>query len=130
MVIEKFFETHTEKVPPSPHTINSFLYKLFHASDYGLIEYSVHHFTQFIQGFQQIIEAFADKEKCTLLHNILSKASTILSEEKVKWIIHNALNNKKNSIEVLRTGYFLKYHFKNKTRALIELSSRPTKSHI
>lgn len=124
MVMEKFFETHTEKIPPSPHTINSFLYKLFHTSDYGLIEYSVHHFTQFIQGFQQIIEAFADTEKCTLLHNILSKASTILSEEKIKWIIHNALNNKKNSIEVLRTGYFLKYHFKNKTRALIELYSQ------
>ena len=33
-------------------------------------------------------------------------------------------NNKKNSIEVLRTGYFIKYHFKNKTRALIELYSQ------
>lgn len=121
MVIEKFFETHIEKISASSHTINSFLYKLLHASDYKLIEYSVHHFTQFVQGFQQIIETFLNAEKHTLLHSILSKASAILSEEEIKRVIHNP---QKSTTEILRTGYFIKYYFKNSTRALIELYSQ------
>lgn len=121
MVMEKFFETPISNIPVHANVINSFLYRFLNLSDYGLLEYSVNHFIQFLKGMRQYVDIFSEDNTSNLFNTILHKAAIILNDEKIKEIILIQEEAKISTTKLLRIAYFIQYRYKNKIKELMEL---------
>mgnify|MGYP001544585874 CR=1 FL=1 len=59
MVLDKFFETHTEPIPGGVLSfINNLNYRIFNSADFSLIRYSLEHFSTFLRIFRQLIQRY------------------------------------------------------------------------
>ncbi|MEO8765007.1 MAG: DNA mismatch repair protein MutS [Ginsengibacter sp.] len=121
MVIHKFYESILDKIPSRPTTSSTYLYKLFHASDYSLAKYSTGHAFDFIKGIQKLISIFLKEDAPDNLKKILQKASVLIEKHQLGIITSNEKFTDLSMAEMLGLAYYVRYHFRQNLEELIEL---------
>jgi DNA mismatch repair protein MutS len=121
MVIDKFYSTPLHPLPATAHWLNSHSYKLLHAPDFSLVRYSIQHFTDLLQGLQQIIRLFLNVGIPEILNRFIERAHQLLQNITVTDIgkVHNT--GSFTAIEIIRFGYFLRHPFKKNIQELIAI---------
>lgn len=124
MVMEKFYETPVDSIPPPTNLLNAYSYKLLHNPDYSLVKYSVGHFADFIRGCKQLVEIFDNEETPVLLRNFISRIKALIKDSRITKLADVLPGSKLSSQQVIYFGNYLRYHFKNDASELINIYSR------
>lgn len=127
MVMEKFFDTHSEPIPLSHGGmafVNDLFYRVFNSADYSLIKYSLSHFNTFLKGFKDIIREFDRGDTPSILKDILQKAANTLSRKELQEMMGTDMESKIPYSRVLYFGHQVKYFHHHGIEELIQLYSR------
>lgn len=124
MVIEKFYETALEEIPPHPNAVTSLSYRFLNTSDYSIIKYSSTHFANFVKGLREIVSLLMHENMPAILKTMLERTSGILNKPAVKEVLQTKSGKKLTHSEVLAFGHFLRQYFKSETQELIQIYSK------
>ncbi len=124
MVIERFYESQLDEIPKHPNTLSAINYKLFNASDFSILKYSVFHFSAFASGLKQIISLLEGSDNPDLLNGMLKRIDVLLNRPQVNKIIQQQKAPKPTYAEIISSGNFLRRKFKQECYELIEIYSR------
>lgn len=124
MVMERFYDTAIDSIPPGYDIFNAGFYKLFHGPDYSLVRYSIGHFADFIRGMQSIA-ALDKQENCPpMLSGPLQRISRLLDQDILLSLAEKRPGKKLTPSEVVRYGYFIKNRFRNSAHDLIAIYAK------
>lgn len=121
MVMEKFFSTQLDSIPPDSNWLNSRFYKLFHGPDYAIIRFSLQHFGDFIRGINKTIALLEGEQLPAKLAAILERAKTLTSDVHLQTLADKQRDATLSPQQVLYFGHYIRYRFKNPTNELIEI---------
>lgn len=121
MVLEKFYGTAIDMIPPGANPVSAFQYKLFHGPDYSFVRYSVGHFADFIRGMFRIIDLFAGEGCPPMLADLLQRAARLLDNEILRSLAGKETAAKYTPTQVILYGGYLSTHFKSSLFSLIEI---------
>ncbi len=124
MVIEKFYETALEEIPPNPNAVSSLSYRFLNSSDYSIIKYSATHFTALVKGLQEIVHLLMLENMSSVLEEMLERIRRLLNRPAVKEVLQTNANKKLSLSEVLAFGHFVRRNFKSESQELIEIYSK------
>jgi DNA mismatch repair ATPase MutS len=124
MVIERFYETAVNEIPPNPNPVNSISYKLFNGPDYSIIRYSVGHFFDFIQGMHELADLLSGEHTPPLLQKMIDRIRHLLSHVIAQFIIGTEKGKVATPQRILHISRFIRYHFKQQARELIDIYSK------
>jgi DNA mismatch repair protein MutS len=124
MVMEKFYETPIDEIPPSHDVFNSFIYQFLHKADHSLVKYSIGHFADFIKGMNSLIDLFENDGSPSLLRAYLQRAKNLLNND----ILHSLNKSQKNqsfpAMQVVNYGNYIRDRFKSGALELIDIYGR------
>lgn len=120
LMIERFYLATVDEIPSHPSTLNAYSYKLLHRPDFSLVEYSVGHAFDFVQGMQGMIRHFSAGAPPPL-EKLLSTAKQMMNRQQFAIIEHTHKASDLSITEVLQLGNFLRYHYKNNMRDLLDI---------
>lgn len=119
MVIEKFFDTPVSEIPARQDIISANLYRVFNASDFSLIRYSVKHCIDFIKGMKEMADILAQGNNPTLLKVLTDRIQMLLNKPAVQEM---TMQKKDLPISaILSAGHFIRRHFKYEMQELVEI---------
>lgn len=124
MVLEKFYQSQIDRIPPQSNTVTALTYKMLHAPDYSLVRYTVEHAIDFLQGMQQLVGIFEKDDLPVLMHTILERIRLMLGKGDVPRMLSVKNIKKLSAAEHLQFGHYLLYHFKSPLTDLIDLYGR------
>lgn len=124
MVLEKFYQSQIDRIPPQANALTAITYKILHAPDFSLVRYSVEHAIDFLQGMQQLAGIFEKEELPALLHTILERIRLMLGKGEIPHMLQVGNKKKLSPADQLRFGHYLLYHFKSPLLDLIDLYGR------
>ena len=124
MVVEKFLETPFSEIPNNIGFLESYLYRIFNASDYSLLSYSITHCIDLLKGM---------KETMDILER--NAVSPLLNEKKIdikKHLPANILediNDTRSTKDwgyqkTLRVAKWLRFNGRRQMQALIQIHSQ------
>jgi DNA mismatch repair protein MutS len=119
MVVEKFYDTHFDAFPAKPSAFQSLLYSIFSKHDFTLLNYSLSHCIDFINGIKNIISILQHDENPAALRNIIEEIHNILDKEELS-ILDTTHQQKLSKGALLKTGYFLRFRFKHQMQQLLQ----------
>ncbi|HUR10772.1 MAG TPA: hypothetical protein VM012_05355 [Flavitalea sp.] len=124
MVMERFYESNIDTMPPSANYLNAVNYKLFHASDFSLVRYSIDHFSDFFRGMQQLIKIFEDNNLPVLVQSYLERARSLMNSKIVQSLSKRKAGKPLNWIETIYYGKYIRENFRHPTQELISIFGR------
>lgn len=124
MVLEKFYQTQVDRIPPHAGAANAIAYKLLHGPDFSLVRYTIGHAIDFLQGMHALASLFEGEETPTLLRTIVGRIQLMLSKGDASRLIGISEKNHLSNADILQFGNFLLYHYKNQLNDLIDLHGR------
>jgi DNA mismatch repair protein MutS len=124
MVLQKFYETAIESIPPNPGFVSAFSYKFINGADYSLIKYSVGHFAEFIKGLNAILELLSQNNCPSPLQLMLERIRRLLGRDEVQRLLKKNAGQELPVTTVLAEGFFLRENFKSGCNELIEIYSQ------
>jgi DNA mismatch repair ATPase MutS len=124
MVLEKFYESNIDALPDNPNAMSGLLYRFLHGPDFGIVKFSVTHFSDFARGWQQLFDFFKAEEVPGMLGFYLERAEGLLRYDAVQQLAQMAKDEKMSAAETLRYGHFLLHRYKSQALELIEIYSR------
>lgn len=125
MVLDKFFETHTEPIPGGGLSfINNLNYRIFNSADFSLIRYSLEHFSTFLRVFRQLIQRYDLPEAPLPLKEALGRATVLLGKKELLELEGVAPGEKPRFQRVLYLGHALKYRLSGTLDTLMEIYYR------
>ena len=120
MVVESFYESNIDPIPPQATSFTAYSYKLLHGPDFSLVKYATGHCFNFIKGMQSMVAVFLQKDSPLPLSRLLNNAQNILDKPQFEIIAKNNVSGDVTISELLQLGHFFRYHFK---RQMLELVS-------
>jgi len=125
MVLDKFFETHTEPIPGGGLSfMNNLYYRIFNSGDFSLIRYSLAHFTTFLKAFRRLTGLYSEDATPRPLKDVLSRAASLLDKKELRELEDVAAGQRLNFQRVLYLGHSLKYRLSGSLETLMELYHR------
>ncbi len=124
MVMERFYESPVDAIPASASLPNALMYKALHGPDFSLARYSVGHFADFINGFQQLIALFDDASTPPQLLTYIQRAAHLLKNETIADIGKTGRHTKYSPMQTIAFGHFFLYRFKSQIQELIAIYGR------
>ena len=121
MVLERFYDTALDRIPASNDYFNTWLYKVIHSVDYGLIRYSIAHFRDFILGMHQISVVFDDASAPARLELLTSRIRTLLQHHQLQELLEKSKGKTFSTRENLYFGFFFREGFKEKIYELMDM---------
>lgn len=121
MVIEKFFETPLEPIPPHPDYFSSLSYRYFHAADFSLLKYSVNHFADFVIGLEQIISLLSRQKLPSILSDLSTRLNNILNKSSIQQLILQKKQDTISNGHYLHFGRQLQQELKTEAFELIDI---------
>lgn len=120
MVIENFYLTNVDRIPPDPGSVSAFSYKLFYGPDYSLIKYSVEHVFNFLKGLKKILVLHEENTPAPL-KNVLRRIEDHIMSADIETLLAHKKFTDLNSRQILIHGHFLRYKFKRQLLELVDL---------
>jgi len=124
MVLERFYESPVDAIPSAASLPNALMYKALHGPDFSLVKYSVGHFADFINGFQQLVALFDDPGTPAPLSIYIQRAAQLLKSDIVMDVSKTGRNTHYSPVQTIRFGYFFLYRFKSQVQELIDIYGR------
>ncbi len=124
MVMERFYESPVDAIPATASLPNALMYKALHGPDFSLTRYSVGHFADFINGFQQLVALFDDPQTPPQLLTYIQRAAQLLKNETIADISKTNRHTKCSPVQTIAFGYFFLYRFKSPIQELIDIYGR------
>lgn len=122
MVLDKFFETHTEPLPGGGLSFaNNLYYRVFNSGDFSLIRYSLAHFATFLRSFRQLTQLYPAGETPMLLGDLLARAETLLEKREFRELETTPPEGRMPFQRVLYLGYALKYRLATSVETLMDI---------
>ena len=121
MVIQKFYESGIDQIPPGATAVSAYAYKIFHSSDFSLVKYSTGHAFDFIKGMQILINTYLNERSSEPLKKLLQGAQKILDKEQFSAIAKKEKADNLTITEMLQLAYFLRYHYKQNVFELLDI---------
>lgn len=124
MVIEKFYETVIDDIPPTASSFSAMSYKLLHGPDFSLVKYSAQHCFDFIKGMQEFVSRFLQEETPTPLKKILEEIKRVIERQQFIIVKENNKSATLTNPQLLQFAHFIRYHYKNSMISLIDMYSQ------
>ena len=124
MVMERFYETAVDPIPPAHNLPGALIYKVFHGPDYAIVRYSVGHFADFVRGMHQLIDLLHTPDCPPMLADLLERARRLLDQDILDSLGKTAPGVKLNPIQVVYYGYYIKERSKTTMQGLIDIFHR------
>ncbi len=124
LMIEKFYESQVADIPLNSNNINAVAFKILNASDYSLINFSITHFINLLQGMSSIYNLLNKEKNPVALDVLLQRISMLLSKPVVQQMIQYKKVKKLSTTQTLKFGYFVRNSYKDEAKELIEIYSR------
>ncbi len=124
MVMERFYETAIDNIPPSANLANAYSYKLLHHPDYSLVKYSVGHFADFIRGCKQMIDTFDNDDTPASVRLYITLIKESIKPRPLQKLAETKRSDTFTAQQVIYFGYYLRHHFKSKAFELIDIFGR------
>ncbi|MFT3703374.1 MAG: DNA mismatch repair protein MutS [Agriterribacter sp.] len=121
LMIDKFYDTQIDPIPRSMDIVSTRMYKLFHSVDYGLIRYSVTHFSDFVRGLHQIALLIDGPEASPRLQTMASRIRSLLRHQQLLQIAEKKPGDTFTMKENLYFGHFFLSGFKSRYEELAEI---------
>mgnify|MGYP001597844085 FL=1 len=121
MVMARYYDTALDRIPMSNDVVNTWLYKVIHSVDYGLIKYSMIHFRDFIIGMDQLVKVFDDPSSPARLQLITSRIKSLLQHRQLQEMLAASSNDIFSTRENLFYGFFFREGFKDKLFEMIDM---------
>ncbi|MEJ7609833.1 MAG: DNA mismatch repair protein MutS [Ferruginibacter sp.] len=121
MMLERFYDSNIDPIPPRPSSVAAFSYKLLHGHDFSLVKYSVRHIFDFIKGMQQAVRSFLEPGTPAPLKILLEEAEKILSRAELKIISARDRASDLQPAEMLELAHFILYKYKLNISALLSI---------
>ena len=121
MVIQKFYESGIDQIPPSVTAASAYAYKIFHSSDFSLVKYSTGHAFDFIKGMQILIATYLNETASEPLKQLLQRAQKILNKQQFFVITKKEKADNLTITEMLHLAYFIRYHYKQNIFELLDI---------
>lgn len=123
MVMERFYETALADIPQAHNLPSALIYKVFNATDYSIVRYSVIHFADFIRGMNKLIGLLDAPDCPRLLSMLLEKARARLDQEMLQSLAKLKPGVGLNPIQVIQYGNYIRNR-KTIMLSLIEIHNR------
>jgi DNA mismatch repair protein MutS len=124
MVVEKFYETVIDDIPPAASSFSAFNYKLLHGPDFSLVKYSAQHCFDFIKGMQEFVHRFLQEETPAPLKKILLEIKKLIERQQFLAVKENSKSATLTNAQLLQFAHFIRYHYKNSMLDLIDMYSQ------
>lgn len=124
MVIEKFYLSPVDELPPHPTPLSAYTYKLLHGPDFSLVKYSVEHCFNFIKDMQLFVRYFLNEHVPAPLKKLLSSAKQTVSKEQFSIIEKKNSFDKLTSVQQLQLAYFILNQYKQNMLSLLDVYSQ------
>jgi DNA mismatch repair protein MutS len=124
MVVEKFYETVIDDIPPAASSFTAFNYKLLHGPDFSLVKYSAQHCFDFIKGMQEFVHRFLQEETPAPLKKILLEIRKLIERQQFHVVKENIKSATLTNAQLLQFAHFVRYHYKNSMLDLIDMYSQ------
>ncbi len=123
-VVERFYETAIDPIPPRVNALHAALYRLLHPSDYLLVRYSVIHLVDFIRGNHQLVHLLLNEETPTPLKTLLEEIKALLPASVLNLTTRSNASNQFSSTAYLQLGYLLRTQCKHSINRLLQIHAR------
>ena len=80
LMIEKFYESPVETIPENATAADAISYRLFHKSDFSLIQFSCTHFFDLLRGLHEIGSLFIDSQMPEPLETVIKEINHHLNQ--------------------------------------------------
>ncbi len=120
IMIEKFYSTAVENIPPHPNAMSATNYKAFNNSDYSLVKFTVTHFVDFFKGMQKIIDILLAEAPNELDIKLNRINVLIQNHRQLQFLINVNDKEKITAIDNLEIAHFFKGRFKNDMFELLD----------
>src|ERR1700749_2475932 len=124
MVVEKFYETVIDDIPPTATSFSAMSYKLLHGPDFSLVKYSAQHCFDFIKCMQEFVNRFLQDEVPTPLKKILLEIKKLIERQQFSIVKENNKSATLTNPQLLQFAHFVRYHDKNSMLDLIDMYSQ------
>ncbi|MDR3712740.1 MAG: DNA mismatch repair protein MutS [Puia sp.] len=121
MVMEKFYETAIDEIPPQSVFPYTHIYRIFHAPDYSLVRYSVGHFADFVRGMGKLAKLLDREDSPERLRTLMSRVARLLEPDPIRSLAETEPGRKPTPSEALYYGHFLRNRFRTATHELIKI---------
>jgi DNA mismatch repair protein MutS len=124
MVMEKFFGTAVDTIPPHANAFSARMYQLLHNNDFSLIRFSITHFADFFRGLQQMLQLLLTPDAPPLLQVKLKRVEQLMHNHAIlQELVRLPAGQKPGAATTLRFAYFFKERYKNTCFELIDTYS-------
>jgi DNA mismatch repair ATPase MutS len=124
MVMEKFYETAIDDIPPQSVFPYPHFYRLFHAPDYSLVRYSVSHFGDFVRGMDKLVILLDRAESPARLRALMQRVAHLLEPEIMRSLAETEAGKKPTPSQAIYYGHYLKNRFRTSTHELIAIHNQ------
>jgi DNA mismatch repair protein MutS len=124
MVMERFYETQVDDLPHGQNLPAALAYKVFHATDYSMVRYSIGHFADFVRGMNKLVSMLGVAAAPPLLGDLLERARKLMDQDVLRQLARTEPGAKLNPIQVIYFGYYIRNTFKTALTTLIDIHNR------
>ena len=121
MVVEKFFDSQISPIPAHPSAVETYSYKLLHGPDFALVTYSAKHCTDFIKGFQQLLQLFSGEHLPAPLQKVLTAIERIITKDQFSIVEKYKNTDELTNAQILELAHFIRYGYKHNMLDLVVL---------
>ncbi len=123
MVLQRMYESQIDPIPARPGITDTWMYRLFHGPDFGLVKYSMGHLIDFVKGMDHLVKLLSQEEMPPPLHKVINDSLSLLKPEPVQQMLLQDKQNMSHTV-MLRYAYYALNHFKDRLHQLIENFSK------
>jgi DNA mismatch repair protein MutS len=124
LVIDRFYDYQLDPLPESANIISAYTYRILHAPDYSLVNFSIGHFADFVRTLKELIALFDDIDLPKKMQQLLERARKLLNYEIIHEIAKRPKDQRYEVAETVYYGYYFHTIFKPASEVLLEIYSQ------
>lgn len=124
LVIDRFYDYQLDPLPESANIISAYTYRILHAPDYSLVNFSIGHFADFVRTLKELIALFDAIDLPKKMQQLLERARKLLNYEVLHEIAKRPKDQKYEVAETVYYGYYFHTIFKPSSEVLLEIYSQ------
>lgn len=124
MVISKFYESGIDSIPSKTDFISTMSYKIFHAPDFSLLNYSLTHVADLLRGMAQLVTLFDHPGTAPVMHKHILRAKDLIGQETAQELASRDAGKEFSLAETIRIGRYIRYQYKTQAQELISIFGR------
>lgn len=124
LVIDRFYDYQLDPLPESANIITAYTYRILHAPDYSLVNFSIGHFADFVRTLKELIALFDGTDVPKKMQQLLERARKLLNYEIIHEIAKRPKEQRYEVAETVYYGYYFHTIFKPASEVLLEIYSQ------